>query len=690
MDMMNKTLRFDYEAGKFYVDAPKSYIESGSRLLGNGTYSYDMQTAALTMNSVKWTTSAEIALDLTDNNAKVLCPNICALNSCEFRSRSIASSACGIYFEGTSLTISTSIYGKLWAEARSYDDKILTRVYAIKTTGHVNIKGGNVIAIAEGGLEYYGILASGDINIYNAAVTSKAYGWPVDVPSYGILSESRKVVIDYSEVEAVGRISAVYGNIYLGPLSAGFYKWWSLEGFAPPWDENAEHYGAVEGSPAEPGDFEDVSDKTYLQFLPARTETADTWPETDDSLYLYHKHTMGSGAPIIIMPVHFSKADLMKSGKYQAASTWAADLVLGSKAFEGIADCFDIYIYLKGDLICPVPQSGYESSFHDCYIKMKSLVVQTLGDSQVHKARMIYLGNSDHAGQVGGHSYRGIGAMLSWGINPKTNEPWENDPKYWLLHEFAGHAFGNLGDEYKRTPSWDPAPHLEAPNLYVSPTKPDKTDVPWNAFIGFKEGDHEPADIYGYDDYNAWRPSYSSFMNGLSDYFIPMYHKWVIYEKLMEYAETPKTLEDFCRFEGITLTPFSVAYSAHVKAEGWLDYVRDGQTAGTTGESRRMEAVKIRLENCTIPGARITYRVHAAYIGWMPYVYDDQIAGTTGEARRIEAVQINLVGMSQYSVEYCVHMQGTGWSPWVKDGAVAGTTGESRRIEAIQIRIRKK
>ena len=40
MNSINKTLKFDYNVGKFYVD-DKSYIESGSEMIGNGTYSFD-------------------------------------------------------------------------------------------------------------------------------------------------------------------------------------------------------------------------------------------------------------------------------------------------------------------------------------------------------------------------------------------------------------------------------------------------------------------------------------------------------------------------------------------------------------------------------------------------------------------------------------------------------------------------
>jgi len=40
---------------------------------------------------------------------------------------------------------------------------------------------------------------------------------------------------------------------------------------------------------------------------------------------------------------------------------------------------------------------------------------------------------------------------------------------------------------------------------------------------------------------------------------------------------------------------------------------------------------------------RIEYRAHVSGIGWQPYVADGAVAGTTGQSRAIEAVQIRLV-----------------------------------------------
>ena len=76
----------------------------------------------------------------------------------------------------------------------------------------------------------------------------------------------------------------------------------------------------------------------------------------------------------------------------------------------------------------------------------------------------------------------------------------------------------------------------------------------------------------------------------------------------------------------------------------------------------------------------------------MDWKKNGEIAGTTGEARRIEAIEIRLEDetLSQYSIKYRVHVQDYGWTDWKNNGEMAGTTGESKRMEAIEIRLEEK
>lgn len=133
----------------------------------------------------------------------------------------------------------------------------------------------------------------------------------------------------------------------------------------------------------------------------------------------------------------------------------------------------------------------------------------------------------------------------------------------------------------------------------------------------------------------------------------------------------------------------SITYRAHVAEYGWLSYVSNGTTAGTTGQSRRMEATQINVSG--INGG-ISYRAHVAENGWMNWVNSGQLAGTTGQSKRMEAIQIKLTGeaANTYDVVYRAHVADYGWMNWVKNGQTAGTTGEYRRMEALEIKLVKK
>jgi uncharacterized protein YjdB len=81
----------------------------------------------------------------------------------------------------------------------------------------------------------------------------------------------------------------------------------------------------------------------------------------------------------------------------------------------------------------------------------------------------------------------------------------------------------------------------------------------------------------------------------------------------------------------------------------------------------------------------VQYRAHVQGHGWQGWVADDAVAGITGQSRRLEALEIRLTGGHPWSIVYRAHVASTGWQEWVMDGVTAGTTGQSRRMEALQV-----
>ena len=136
----------------------------------------------------------------------------------------------------------------------------------------------------------------------------------------------------------------------------------------------------------------------------------------------------------------------------------------------------------------------------------------------------------------------------------------------------------------------------------------------------------------------------------------------------------------------------SVAYRTHVQTYGWQRYVKDGATAGTTGKSKRLEGMNVKLVSKPVSGS-ILYRTHIQRLGWeKSWKKDGQMSGTQGRSLRLEAMQVKLTGdmAKKYDVYYRVHAQHFGWMGWAKNGQSAGTAGYSYRLEAMQIKIVKK
>ena len=132
----------------------------------------------------------------------------------------------------------------------------------------------------------------------------------------------------------------------------------------------------------------------------------------------------------------------------------------------------------------------------------------------------------------------------------------------------------------------------------------------------------------------------------------------------------------------------SISYTTHIQDIGWQNQVKDGEMAGTEGQAKRLEAIKITLKD--LSGVKIKYQTHIQDIGWQDWKYDGTLAGTEGQSKRLEAIRIELEENDKYSIMYRVHIQDIGWQDWRYDGEKAGTEGQSKRLEAIQIKIVEK
>lgn len=138
---------------------------------------------------------------------------------------------------------------------------------------------------------------------------------------------------------------------------------------------------------------------------------------------------------------------------------------------------------------------------------------------------------------------------------------------------------------------------------------------------------------------------------------------------------------------GVAYEDNGLSVNAHVQNIGWQGN-RSGYnvTVGTVGQALRMEALCINRPSSDISGD-ITYEAHVQDVGWQGARKNGSVAGSTGSSRRIEALSVSLSGQlaEQYDVWYRLHIQDGGWLAWASNGQRAGSEGLSMRVETVQV-----
>ncbi|SHK33107.1 GH25 family lysozyme [Hespellia stercorisuis] len=146
---------------------------------------------------------------------------------------------------------------------------------------------------------------------------------------------------------------------------------------------------------------------------------------------------------------------------------------------------------------------------------------------------------------------------------------------------------------------------------------------------------------------------------------------------------------------GMAKNKVGLKYAGHVQDIGDCSVVRDGQVAGTTGFSKRLEAITVDVDVLRkvkgYENLKMNVLVHVQDIGDKTYenIKSTTVIGTKGEGRRLEGIEFEVTGLPTGRVlKFQVHEQDKGWSTIATAsdiGAFRGSVGESRRIEAIKI-----
>ena len=158
------------------------------------------------------------------------------------------------------------------------------------------------------------------------------------------------------------------------------------------------------------------------------------------------------------------------------------------------------------------------------------------------------------------------------------------------------------------------------------------------------------------------------------------------------------------RLDGPVAEEYDVYYRVYCQNYGWLSWAKNGEYSGSEGLGKRLEAIQIMLMlKNEEPGntwagvfndyeksyvSGVLYRTHVQDVGWQSYVENGKMSGTTGKSYRLEGINIKLTSDINGGIRYRTHVQDLGWEKnWASNGGLSGTSGKSKRLEAIEIEL---
>ena len=183
---------------------------------------------------------------------------------------------------------------------------------------------------------------------------------------------------------------------------------------------------------------------------------------------------------------------------------------------------------------------------------------------------------------------------------------------------------------------------------------------------------------------------------------------------------------------------YDVWYRLHVQSIGWMAWAKNGESAGTAGLAKRVEAIQIAIvpeggshprstnQNASTSYLDASATTYAAQVSgsWQGWRSAGKTAGTTGKSAavsairmrgdvqyralseggswsgwksnrqaagsgKVEAIQVRLTGISAeyFDVYYRAHVSGVGWLGWAKEGKTSGSKDIGAPVEAYQVKL---
>ena len=129
-----------------------------------------------------------------------------------------------------------------------------------------------------------------------------------------------------------------------------------------------------------------------------------------------------------------------------------------------------------------------------------------------------------------------------------------------------------------------------------------------------------------------------------------------------------------------------LTYQTHVAKKGWDSWKYEEQISNDIEQQRQIEAIKINS-----PTHKVYYSVYYNdKEDWSAEVTNSEQAGTTGKSKAIYGIKIRLdeAGAKEFNILYRVHKFDGTWTDWAKNGEAIYSHGQ--KLNAVQIKLETK
>jgi hypothetical protein len=250
-----------------------------------------------------------------------------------------------------------------------------------------------------------------------------------------------------------------------------------------------------------------------------------------------HKEGYGHGVKIVIVGESFSREDNENDGVYETWCKKMALRLLKNHIICNFRNYIDIYAVVAESPVSVINEAtpgffGTTTKVGTNFDKANAFTVEAIPE---------LAGVLNRSYILIAHGMMGGWANFGWPAGNSGSAWWstamadgrDNDMStYWMMHEFIGHGFASLADEYPgATGSYDISWQRSGMVCNVSNTN-DPAKLPWRRFVG----------LAGYEEVGAfpvesgvWKPEPHSIMvDDSQGFYYNAQSRWLIYKHIYD------------------------------------------------------------------------------------------------------------------------------------------------------------